>query len=406
MNKCVHKENEDFLLDDENSKQRKCDNCSRLIWENVNSNLGQDLTNCYNTTDQYQTNMLSEEHFDNLEDSPLLTNECYETTIESGYHCHDALRSSEDSSAWKKLSSAAIFCGIFMIAELVGGYLAGSLAVMTDAAHLFSDLIGFLISLLAIWVGKKPPTKRMTFGYYRAEVIGALLSVLTIWLLTAILSAMAIQRIYTKDYEIQADTMMIISALGLVVNIIMGAILHGICHTHSHGLSSQHSHSGSSSSNINLRAATIHVLGDLVQSLGVLLAAIIIKFEPTAKIADPICTILFSVIVIFTTVRVGRDSFWFLLEGSPVDSIKLKNELTKLAGIKHVHSLHAWALSPGKNIISVHLAVDEYCDRDALLKKAASAIQSQISVLSCTIQVEAYNHDLILSCTECQNLQW
>lgn len=404
MNIREHQDDEEFLLDDENAYLKNCETQQSLNWTNVNSNWGHDLNKNYFDSENIAplTMINVEDHNDNLEDSPLLINDFYPDSVDADFHCHHSLTSSEDSNAWKKLSSAAIFCGVFMIGELIGGYLAGSLAVMTDAAHLFSDLIGFVISLLAIWIGKRPPTKTMTFGFYRGEVIGALLSVLTIWLLAAILSTLAINRLYNPNFEIDADTMIIISSIGLVVNIIMGAILHGVCHTHSHGLT-QHSHS---SSNINVRAAAVHVLGDLLQSVGVLLAAIIIKFEPSAKMADPICTLAFSVIVICTTMRVGIDSLWFLLEGSPVDTMRLKNEIKKITGIKHVHSFHAWALSPGKNIVTVHLAVDQFCDRDLLLRKAASTIQSQISVISCTIQVEAYNHELINLCNECQNLQW
>lgn len=136
----------------------------------------------------------------------------------------------------------------------------------------------------------------------------------------------------------------------------MGVILHGMCHTHSHTLNNQNH----SANNINVRAAAIHVLGDFLQSIGVLLAALIIKFNPQAKIADPICTIIFSIIVTCTTVKVGRDSIWFLLEGSPISSWKLKMELKKLAAIKHIHNLHIWSLAPGKNAVSAHLAVGKF----------------------------------------------
>lgn len=91
---------------------------------------------------------------------------------------------------------------------------------MTDAAHLFSDFIGFLISLLSIWIARKLPTKNMTFGYYRAEVLGAFLSVLTVWLLAGVFAVLAINRILKKEYDIDADTMMVVASLGLVVNIV------------------------------------------------------------------------------------------------------------------------------------------------------------------------------------------
>ncbi|CAH1970799.1 unnamed protein product [Acanthoscelides obtectus] len=334
--------------------------------------------------------------------------DCYREPVHTDFHCHDSLSSSHDGSAWKKLLTAAGFCLLFMIAELLGGYIAGSLAVMTDAAHLFSDFIGFLISLLAIWIGRKPPSKNMTFGYYRAEVVGALLSVLTVWLLAAIFSTLAINRIYNEDYDIDANTMIIIASLGLIVNIIMGGILHGVCHSHGIG-GGHHSHvhheprSGADgTSNINVRAAAIHVLGDLLQSIGVLIAAVIIKFYPNANIADPICTLIFSVIVICTTIRVGKESLWYLIEGSPIDASQLRQELSKLASVKHVHSLHIWSLAAGKNAIAVHLAVDPYCDRDVLLKKTIAVIQSHISVVSCTVQIETFNLELSNSCKHCQ----
>ncbi|CAG9856251.1 unnamed protein product [Phyllotreta striolata] len=405
MNKHEREDDENFLLDDENTFRKSHETRQNFNRGTGASNWGQDFNRNYFDVENSSSEMaIIGDHDDNSEDSPLLIDDFYENSVEADFHCHHSLTSQEDPNAWKKLSSAAVFCGLFMIGEFIGGYIAGSLAVMTDAAHLFSDLIGFIISLLAIWVGKKPPTKNMTFGFYRSEVVGAVLSVLTIWLLAAVLSALAIHRLYHQDYAINADTMIAVSSLGLAVNIVMGAILHGVCHTHSHGLS-QHQHSHSSS-NINVRAAAVHVLGDLIQSAGVLTAAIIIKFAPSAKIADPICTLIFSVIVICTTVKVAKDSLWFLLQGSTVDTVKLKLDIQKIAGVKHIHSLHAWALSPGKNVVTVHLAVDQYCDRDLLLRKTTSTIQSQISVISCTIQIEAYNQELISLCNECQNLQW
>lgn len=105
------------------------------------------------------------------------------------------------------------------IIELVGGYLANSLSVMTDAAHLSSDFVGFLISLFSIWLGQKPRTKRMTWGFHRAEVLGALFSITVIWLLTTIFMYLAVVRLVHGKYDIDADTMMIVSALGVGINI-------------------------------------------------------------------------------------------------------------------------------------------------------------------------------------------
>ncbi|XP_030764030.1 zinc transporter 2 isoform X2 [Sitophilus oryzae] len=318
-----------------------------------------------------------------------------ETLGDTHIHCHDSLVSIEDTKAFTKLIFAALFCFLFMIAELIGGYLAGSLAVMTDAAHLFSDLIGFLISILAIWLSRKSATKYMTYGYYRAEVLGAFLSVLTIWFLAAVFLVLALRRLYKEEYSINANTMIMVASLGLIVNIIMGAILHGVCHAHSHGPTQ-------SSDNINVRAAAAHVLGDLLQSVGVLLAATIIKIFPEAQAADPICTLIFSVIIIFTTAKVARDTMWLLMQGGPISRDKVILELRKIPGIKHIHDVNIWSLSPGRNIVTAHLAVDDYCDKDFIVQSATSLIKSQIPIYSCTVQVENYNTEEVRSCKQCQ----
>lgn len=150
----------------------------------------------------------------------------------------------------------------------------------------------------------------------------------------------------------------------------MGSILHGCCchnhHHHNHGglttaitTSAQHSHNHDNTNNINVRAAAAHVLGDILQSLGVLIAAIIIKIYPNAKLADPICTLLFSIIVVCATAKVARDSIWLLLESSPNNTIghELTLELECIPNVRHLHNFHIWTLSPGKDAVAVHLSV-------------------------------------------------
>ena len=126
-----------------------------------------------------------------------------------------------------------MLCLIFMIAEVVGGVLSNSLAIATDAAHLLTDFASFMISLFAIWVAGRPSSQRMSFGWHRAEVLGAIVSVLMIWVVTGVLVYMAVLRVISMEFEIDAKVMLITSGLGVLVNIIMGASLHQ--HGHSHG---------------------------------------------------------------------------------------------------------------------------------------------------------------------------
>lgn len=140
------------------------------------------------------------------------------------FHCHSDSNDSrssdgESNSARRKLIIASIICVIFMIIEVIGGILANSLAIVSDAAHLLTDFASFMISLLSIWYASRPATKQMSFGYYRAEVLGAFVSVILIYVVTGNLLYFAIQRLIEKNYEIKANFMLITSIFGLTVNI-------------------------------------------------------------------------------------------------------------------------------------------------------------------------------------------
>ncbi|XP_045625365.1 proton-coupled zinc antiporter SLC30A2 isoform X2 [Procambarus clarkii] len=343
-------------------------------------------------------------------------------------HCHaPRLGSRASRQAMKKLFVACGLTTIFMIAEAVGGYMANSIAIMSDAAHLLSDLTSFIVSLVAIYLAMQPASKKMNFGYHRAEVLGAVISVLIIWVITGILVYAAIQRVISMEFEVEADTMIIVSALGVVINIILGVVLHvgggehghshgGRSHGHSHGGQNHSSRSGGnstpaeqnapSSTNVNVRAAFIHVLGDLIQSVGVLIAAYIIRFYPQYKIADPICTFLFSILVMITTIPILKDLGTVLMEGMPpgIDYAQVCSNLTALPGVKMVHSLHVWALTLDKNACSVHLAISPGSDPEVVLRDAQRVIRTRHHIFHTTIQVEQYQPQLMDNCQQCQPL--
>ncbi|XP_015685490.1 zinc transporter 4-like, partial [Protobothrops mucrosquamatus] len=191
----------------------------------------------------------------------------------------------------RRLALAAILYLLFMTGELVGGYIANSLAVMTDALHMLTDLSSIILTILALWLSAKAPTKKFTFGFHRLEVLSAIFSVLLIYILMVFLLYEAIQRTIHMDYEINGDAMLITAAIGVAVNLIMGFLLSqsGHLHSHSHAPSplpppgSSAAAPGHSQSqghgSLAVRAAFVHALGDLVQSIGVLVAAYIIRFK-------------------------------------------------------------------------------------------------------------------------------
>ncbi|XP_073844863.1 zinc transporter 41F [Musca autumnalis] len=394
------------------------------------------------------------------------------------------LSSNSTKTAKSKILWAVGMCCIFMIVEFLGGYIAGSLAIMTDAAHLASDCISFVIGLVAICLGSRPPDAKMSFGYKRLEVMGALASILGIWILTATLVLVAIQRIYANDYDLDASTMMVISGIGILINIIMISILHtssaelpeggigaahGHSHSHNHGHKHSHNHHHGHShntsqfhlpdsqrhqhrhslvgshqdlehsvepadttdslfatadgtiavdsaravasiehqptlcgnavkhqqdgndKNLNLRAAMIHAIGDLVQSSGVFIASIFIKIYPQAEILDPLCTILFSAIVILTTVNLFKESIYILLDSVPkgVSLNDLEMDLLNIEGVKSVHHLNIWNHTSNHCVLMVHLVIDFLADSNTVLAKATQlASNSKYKVKHSTIQIE------------------
>ncbi|XP_018558119.1 zinc transporter 8 [Lates calcarifer] len=358
-------------------------------------------------------------------------------------HCHDNSHAQEDRErekkvARKRLYVVSVVCLVFMIGEILGGYFAGSLAVMTDAAHLLVDFTSFVISLLSLWLSSRPATHKLSYGWHRAEILGALLSVFTIWLVTGVLVYLAVERLISDDYTIEGTIMLITSGCAVLANIIMALTLHQSGHGHSHGGLSSHGHGHSHGNkkskgydqisnhddhvdveqkgadqryvcrlmqaNASVRAAFVHVVGDLLQSLSVLVSAIIIFFKPEYKIADPICTFLFSILVLCTTFTIMRDILIVLMEGTPagVRYSEVREGLLAVKGVTAVHNLHIWALTMNQAVLSAHVAIDESVDAQTVLREMTQACFSSYNFHSVTIQMER-QADLRPGCTLCED---
>ncbi|KAG8506724.1 Zinc transporter 2, partial [Galemys pyrenaicus] len=364
--------------------------------------------------------------------APGLNLQAFELAAQNNHYCHAQKgpgSSCDPKKKWaqRQLYVASAICLVFMIGEVVGGYLAHSLAVMTDAAHLLTDFASMLISLFSLWMSSRPATKTMNFGWQRAEILGALLSVLSIWVVTGVLVYLAAERLISGDYEIEGGTMLITSGCAVAVNIIMGLTLHQSGHGHSHDASQQH--------NPSVRAAFIHVVGDFLQSLGVLVAAYILYFKPEYKYVDPICTFLFSILVLGTTLTILRDVLLVLMEGNPlfvapgllqlksslgtrgsflqllpplssgtpkgVDFTAVRDLLLSVEGVEALHSLHIWALTVAQPVLSVHVAIAQNADAQAVLKAASARLQGTFHFHTMTIQIEDYSEDM-KDCQACR----
>ena len=325
----------------------------------------------------------------------------------------------ENKVAMFKLKIISTVCCTFMIIEFICGYLAGSLAIMSDATHLLSDLAGFLISLFSLIVAMKPADRNFTFGYHRFEVLGALASILIIWGLTVWLLMAAIWRIQHPN-PIVGFLMVCIAAGGLLFNIIMNRVLayNPVANSMDDGMGAikklsedeidltkgnldeplllenveneELKHNLNADENPVIRAAYIHILGDMIQSAGVLLAALIIYFyqdtHPGVRIVDPICTFCFAIVVLCTTVPVSRDCFYVLLESTPrdLDIESLYNELSSIDGVISVHDIHLWNISIGRPSIALHII----CDNPKDILRIATQTCKNYGIKHCTIQTE------------------
>lgn len=332
-------------------------------------------------------------------------------------NCNNKRESIKHKRVMKRLAFAALLYFLFMTGEIIGGYISNSLAIMTDAVHMLADVVGILFSLLALWLSTKPPTRRFTFGLHRLEVVSAVLSVVLIYILTAVLLYEAIQRTVHQDFDIDGDVMLITAAVGVAVNLIMGFLLnqgghlHSHSHGHSHGPSVPSNSSGSSQQqrqhgSLAVRAAFIHALGDLLQSVGVLIAAYVVRFKPEFKLADPICTYIFSVLVLCTTFRIIRDTIVIVLEGVPrhLDTQRIREDLLKLEDVQSVDELNVWALTTDKTTALVHLQLTPSSANnwEEVQAKARHLLLHTYGLTRCTVQVQTHRQRPVRCCAHCQ----
>ncbi|CAF1798798.1 unnamed protein product [Brassica napus] len=349
---------------------------------------------------------------------------CGETPCDLNNASADA---EERTASMRKLCIAVVLCLLFMTVEVFGGIKANSLAILTDAAHLLSDVAAFAISLFSLWAAGWEATPRQTYGFFRIEILGALVSIQLIWLLTGILVYEAIIRLLTETSEVDGFLMFLVAAFGLLVNIVM-AVLLGHDHGHSHGHGHNHGHDHQSHDgvtvtthhhhghshdedkhhshgdvteqlldksekrkrNINVQGAYLHVLGDSIQSVGVMIGGAIIWYKPEWKIVDLICTLVFSVIVLGTTINMIRSILEVLMESTPreIDATKLEQGLLEMEEVVAVHELHIWAITVGKVLLACHVNITPEADADMVLNKVIDYIRREYNISHVTIQIE------------------
>ncbi|CDY55925.1 BnaCnng29540D [Brassica napus] len=265
--------------------------------------------------------------------------------------------------------------------------------------------------MLSLWASSWEANPRQSYGFFRIEILGALVSIQLIWLLTGILVYEAITRLIqqTND-DVDGFFMVLVAAFGLVVNIIMIVVLghdhsHSHSHSHNHGVH-DHEHDNDEQllekpkegRNINVQGAYLHVLGDLIQSIGVMIGGGMIWYNPKWKIIDHICTLVFSIIFLGTTLHWNsfltktmlRSILDVLMESTPreIDAKQLEKGLMEIEEVVSVHELHIWAITVGKVLFSCHVKIKQEANDAMVLNKVTDYIWREYSISHVTIQIE------------------
>ncbi len=270
----------------------------------------------------------------------------------------------------KKLLIAIGLTGTFLVAEVIGGILTNSLALLSDAAHMFTDVMALVIAFIAIRIGKRTADHRRTFGYRRFEILAAAFNAIVLFLVAMYILYEAYDR-FQNPPEVQTTGMLIVAGIGLLVNFISMRILA----------------SGSETS-LNMKGAYLEVFADMLGSVGVILGAVLIYFTGWAQI-DPIIAVLIGLWVLPRTWKLLSESMNILLEGVPagIELSKVHEELAALPGVKDVHDLHIWGITSGENSLIAHLLVKSNPEDTTLLAKA-HAIAEKYGIKHTNFQIE------------------
>jgi len=262
---------------------------------------------------------------------------------------------------------------IITVAEVVGGLLSGSLALLSDALHNFGDTIAVLSSFIALKIGKRTPDERMTYGYKRAEILAALFNTLFLFASLLIIFREAVLRLI-NPIEIKSTLMLIVAVIGLLANLFSVLLLK------------RHS-----KESINIRSAYLHLIADTLSSVLVVLGAIIIMFTGI-RIIDPIFTFLIGILVLKEGISILRESVAILMQSAPpgVDMDKLKERVEEVEGVKNIHHLHMWRSNDREIYLEAHVDLEEdmsISEADSIRKKIEEII-SGFGINHTTIQME------------------
>lgn len=294
-----------------------------------------------------------------------------------GFHHHDHGDGHDHhhhgkGASKRALLTAFLIIAVFLVVETIGGFITNSLALLSDAGHMLSDALALLLSLIAVHFASRPPSAKRTFGMKRFEILAALTNGVTLVVISLFIFWEGFERMWNPP-EVASGSMIIIATVGLLANIAAAMVLMR----------------GDTKNNVNLRSAYLHVLGDLLGSVAAILGGILM-WAFGWYIADPIISIIVSILIMLSAWRVTKESINILLEGAPsrLDTTKVEQRLSQLTGVVKVHDLHIWTVTSGLDSLTCHLVVEDDLPSYPVLNDALALLEKEFGITHATIQIE------------------
>jgi cobalt-zinc-cadmium efflux system protein len=288
-------------------------------------------------------------------------------------HAHDHEHHQHDfrELGSRRLRIVLAITASFMFVEFIGGYLANSLALMADAGHMLSDVAAISLSLFAIWFARRPATPAKSYGYLRLEILAALINGVVLAVIALVIYWHAWER-FRAPQPVEATLMLIIATLGLCINIAGALLLHS-----------------ASGHNLNVRGAYLHVLGDLLGSVGAISAGIIIVTTGWMT-ADPLISVIVATLILIGSFRLVRESVDVLLEAVPkhIDLAAVRDGIAAIDDVEEVHDLHVWTLTSGFIAMSGHAVIRRPEEYARVLRDIHQVAHDRFKIAHVTFQVE------------------
>ena len=279
------------------------------------------------------------------------------------------------SHSKKTLWISLILTLFFAFLELIGGLLSNSLSLVSDSFHMFSDVVALLLSMIAVYFATKKPTKKFTYGYLRIEIVSAFLNGLALIIISIGIIYEAIHRLI-KPAKIDFITMFSIAVVGLVVNIVLTYILFS---------------SLKKEENLNIKSALWHFIGDLLNSVGVITAAILVKFTGLV-IFDTLISIIISIVIFIGGYKITKHAFYILMEAVPdeISTVEVRRTILEIDGIEDIHEFHLWSISEGLYSLSFHVILEKYegINDYIIVSNITKALKEKHGISHVTIQIE------------------